>query len=374
MNSPNAALRQTPLHAWHQSHGGRLVDFAGWSMPVQYTSILDEHHATRKAAGLFDVSHMARIRFDGADRDRFLDKLLTRRVEGLAPGKVRYSLVTNEAGGILDDVLVYSLEDDDGTPFHWLVVNAGNREKILAWLNKHLADAPDVKMKDLTLETAMIAVQGPLALSVLKSVVEADLDQLAYYTATIANVLGHRALISRTGYTGEDGCEIVVAADKAVEVWQAILDRGAERGFRACGLGARDTLRLEAAMPLYGHELSEEINPLEAELEFAVNLKDREFIGSAALAAAKAQGVSRKRVGLVVEGKRPPREGYALYHNGAEVGRVTSGALSPTLQKGIAMAYLPTALATPGTELEIDLRGTRDKAVVVKMPFYQRAK
>jgi aminomethyltransferase len=371
MNSP---LKQTPLHAWHASHGGRLVDFAGWSMPVQYTSILDEHHATRKSAGLFDVSHMARIRFDGAGSDTFLDRLLTRRVEGLAPGKVRYSLMTNEAGGILDDVLVYSLEDDDGKPFHWLVVNAGNREKIVSWLAKHLASASDVTMKDVTIETAMIAVQGPIALHVLKSVVEADLDQLAYYTATVASVLGHRALVSRTGYTGEDGCELVVDAEHAASVWQNILDRGAQMGFRACGLGARDTLRLEAAMPLYGHELLESINPLEADLEFAVNLKDRQFVGSDALREAKAKGISQKRVGIEVQGKRPPREGYGIFDGATQVGQLTSGAMSPTLGKGVGMGFVPTALAAPGTDLEIDLRGTREKATVVKMPFYARAK
>jgi aminomethyltransferase len=370
MNTP---LKMTPLFAWHQSHGGRLVDFAGWSMPVQYTSILDEHHATRRSAGLFDVSHMARIRFDGAGSDKFLDRLLTRRVEGLAPGKVRYSLMTNEAGGILDDVLVYSLEDDDGKPFHWLVVNAGNREKIIAWLNKNLAIAPDVRMQDVTNETAMIAVQGPLALEVLKTVVEADLDQLSYYTATVASVLSHRCLVSRTGYTGEDGCELVVAAENATKVWQSILDKGAEMGFRACGLGARDTLRLEAAMPLYGHELLESINPLEADLEFAVNLKDRQFIGSEAISAIKAKGLSRKRVGVEIQGKRPPREGYAIFANGERIGELTSGALGPTLQKGVGMGYVPLEFATPGQALEIDLRGTREKASVVKLPFYKRA-
>ncbi len=366
-------LKNTPLHQWHQSHGGRMVDFAGWSMPVQYTSILDEHHATRRSAGLFDVSHMARIRFDGAGSDQFLDSLLTRRVEGLAPGKVRYSLMTNEAGFILDDVLVYSLEDDDGKPFHWLVVNAGNREKIIAWLQKHLAKATDVQMKDVTAETAMIAVQGPMALEVLKKVIEADLHQLSYYTATVATVLSHRALISRTGYTGEDGCELVVAAEHATTVWQTILDKGAEMGFRACGLGARDTLRLEAAMPLYGHELSEEINPLEADLEFAVNLKDRQFIGSDAIAAIKAKGLARKRVGIEVHGKRPPREGYALYAGSEAIGQLTSGVMSPTLQKGIGMGCVPLAFASPGQEIEVDLRGTREKATVVKMPFYKRS-
>lgn len=370
MNTP---LKMTPLHAWHQSHGGRMVDFAGWSMPVQYTSILEEHHATRKSAGLFDVSHMARLRFDGAGSDKFLDCLLTRRVEGLAPGKVRYSLMTNEAGGILDDVLVYSLEDDDGTPFHWLVVNAGNREKIVSWLQKHLAKSSDVQMKDVTVETAMIAVQGPMALEVLKKVIEADLHQLSYYTATVAKVLSHRALISRTGYTGEDGCELVVAAEHATTVWQTILDKGAEMGFRACGLGARDTLRLEAAMPLYGHELLESINPLEADLEFAVNLKDRQFVGSEALSSIKTKGLVRKRVGIEVQGKRPPREGYAIFANGERVGELSSGAMSPTLQKGVGMGYVPLALANPGQEIEVDLRGTREKATIVKMPFYKRA-
>ena len=365
-------LLKTPLHAWHASHGARLVDFAGWSMPVQYGSIVVEHQATRKAAALFDVSHMGRIRFDGRGAEAFLDYLLTRKVAGMGPGKIRYSLVCNESGGILDDVLLYHLHAHSGGLYYQLVVNASNREKIMAWLADQKKSHHDVQYADQTLATAMIAVQGPLALRIAEPLVGADLGGLSYYTGCETTICGHLGIVSRTGYTGEDGCELVVPAAAAVEVWERLFAEGKELGLVAAGLGARDTLRLEAAMPLYGHELSESIDPLQAGLAFAVNLQGREFIGREAIATRKDDPARPVRIGLELAGRRVPREHYAVLHAGAQVGEVTSGTFSPTLQKPIAMAYVRPTAAGAGTEVAVDIRGTAEPAQVVPLPFYRR--
>ena len=367
-----AGLLQTPLHAWHAAHGGRLVDFAGWHMPVQYKSIVEEHNATRTAAGAFDVSHMGRIRFDGPGSAAFLDRLLTRKVVGMGPGKIRYSLVCNQAGGILDDVLVYRLEAFGGGLYHMLVVNASNREKILGWLAAHKKPADDVAFTDRTVETAMIAIQGPSALRIMEPLIGADVGGLAYYTGVETTICRHAGIVSRTGYTGEDGCEIIVPAASAEEIWERIFAAGKDQGIAAVGLGARDTLRLEAAMPLYGHELSEEINPFQAGLAFAVNLEGRDFVGKKALEPKKADPQQPVRIGLELSGKRAAREHYTVHSAGAKVGEVTSGTFSPTLQKPIAMAYVPPAAAKAGTELAVDIRGTLEPAKVVPLPFYKR--
>ncbi len=366
------SLLQTSLHDWHARHSARLVDFAGWSMPVQYDSIIAEHVATRERASLFDVSHMGRFRFDGEQAASFLDRLLTRRVTQLKPDQIRYGLITNEAGGILDDILVYHLMDHDGRPFHALVVNAGNREKIAAWVQTLLADFPSVTFTDQTLETAMISVQGPRAISIVAPLVDFDLSALPYYHGRVAHFAGQPAVVSRTGYTGEDGCELVVGAEIAESVWQRLMEAGMGQGLTAAGLGARDTLRLEAAMPLYGHELSESINPYQAGLGFAVQLKDRDFIGRAALVELRNNQVLPVRVGLQMDGKRVPREDYAVLSHGQPIGRVTSGTFSPTLQRPLAMAYLEPAFAQPGSMVEIDLRGQSHPAKVVELPFYIR--
>jgi aminomethyltransferase len=380
------SLLLTPLADWHSAHGGRMVDFAGWSMPVQYGSIVEEHQATRRAAGVFDVSHMGRLRLDGDGAAPFLDRLLTRKVIGLGPGKIRYSLVCNESGGILDDVLVYHLRQHSGGLYHLLVVNASNREKILAWLQKHLSSSEDVRIADRTRETAMIAVQGPAALATVEPIVGADLGGMGYYTGAETTVCGHAGIASRTGYTGEDGCELIVPAEAAQEVWDKVLSHGQAVGVRPAGLAARDTLRLEAAMPLYGHELTETINPFMAGLGFAVNLEGREFVGRSALLAAKQDKGQLVRVGLELAGKRAAREHYAVVpregkapaepRNATEgvpytpVGHVTSGTFSPTLQRPIAMAYVPPQYSAVGTELAVDIRGTVEPARVVKLPFY----
>ncbi|MEL7498801.1 MAG: glycine cleavage system aminomethyltransferase GcvT [Planctomycetota bacterium] len=370
MNS-TATLLKTPLHDWHESHQGRMVDFAGWSMPVQYTSIIDEHHQTRKAIGLFDVSHMGRLYFSGNDVDQFLDRLTTRRIAGVDCGRIRYSLMTNEQGGILDDVLVYHLPDAAGNPFHMMVVNASNREKIVSWIQSHL-DGTDVQMEDRTTTTAMIAVQGPKANHEVAKLADVDPATLAYYTGTTTNVAGVNAILSRTGYTGEDGCEIICEGHDAVKVWQAIIDAATPLNGGACGLASRDTLRLEAGMPLYGHELSEAINPAQADLKFAIQMKNREFVGKQAILDARKDESLRVRVGLELEGRRPAREECSVLHDEKPVGVVTSGTFAPTLQKSLSMAYVDRAVAEAGTPVTIDIRGKSHPAKVVALPFYQR--
>jgi aminomethyltransferase len=377
MTAAAPTLARTPLYSWHAAHGARLVDFSGWEMPVQYSAIVAEHRATRTAAALFDVSHMGRLRFAGPGAEAFLDRLLTRKVVGLRPAKVRYSLVCNEAGGILDDVLVYHLPDTDADPVYWLVVNAGNRAKIVAWIEQHADLAAGTTWEDRTLATAMIALQGPLALEILLDATGFDARSMPYYSAVHAPISSDQAIVSRTGYTGEDGCELVVPAAAAEEVWQRLYDMGRPRGLEAAGLGARDTLRLEAAMPLYGHELSESIDPYQAGLGFAVDLQGRDFIGRQALEELSTRPPAKIRVGLSLAGRRVPREQCPVVeatNTSQVVGEVTSGTFSPTLLQPIAMAYVEPDRAAMDTQLAIDIRGKAELAAVVKLPFYKRSK
>ena len=348
-----------------------MVDFAGWSMPVMYSSIVSEHQACRTAAAAFDVSHMGRLRFDGPGAASFLDRILTRRVANLAVGKIRYSLVCNEEGGILDDVLVYHLEKPSGTRYHLLVVNASNRAKIVDWLGKQLQPDDQVEISDRTVDTAMIAVQGPRALELVQPLFDTDPATLGYYTGVVTRSRGRVCIVSRTGYTGEDGCELIVRAEDASDIWNNVMRAGRDLGIMAAGLGARDTLRLEAAMPLYGHELSESIHPFQAGLQFAVHLKDRQFVGRDALQALRDQSAPC-RVGLQLDGRRAAREDYTVWMQDRQVGTVTSGTFSPTLQRPIAMAYVDASVATLGTQLEVDIRGRRAAAEVVALPFYKR--
>jgi aminomethyltransferase len=356
-----ASSLHTPLSDWHQEHGGRMVDFAGWNMPVQYSSIVDEHVATRNAIGMFDISHMGR-----------LHRLVTRRIVGLKPGGIRYGLVTNAQGGILDDVLVYHLQRKDGHSQYMMVVNASNREKILGWIDQQLPEGDQVTVIDRTMDTAMIAVQGPKAIELLGPLVEADVAAMKYYTGAFSTVCGVDAAVSRTGYTGEDGCELIVPGGTAVKLWLALLKHGREFGILPAGLGARDTLRLEAGMPLYGHELSEQLNPIQAGLGFAVQVKDRDFNGRDAMVAAKADSTQPRRVGLKLAGRRAAREHYAVLHGDQNVGEVTSGTFSPTLGYPIAMAYVAPECTEVGTSLTVDIRGRATPAEVVALPFYTR--
>jgi aminomethyltransferase len=355
---------RTVLYDWHVAHGARMVDFAGWDMPVQYTSIIDEHNAVRTAAGLFDISHMGRLSFGGPDALALIQRVWTNNAATLKDGQVRYGLVCNDQGGIRDDVLVYKW------PYGYaMVVNASNREKIVGWLNDSKGDL-NVQIMDQTAGTCMVAVQGPRALELVKGLTDADAGQLGYYFATPTRCMGQQAVLSRTGYTGEDGVEIMLGAKFGLPLWEEL----AKRGAKPCGLGARDTLRLEAGMPLYGHELNENIDPLQAGLAWAVKLDKGDFRGRDALARRKDDTAARRRVGLELQGKRIAREGAALKKDGKDVGAVTSGTFSPTLGKSIAMAYVDPALTSVGTNLIVDIRGKEEPAAVVPLPFYRRPK
>ncbi len=367
------ALLHTPLYEWHAAHGARLVDFAGWAMPVQYRSVVEEHHATRRNAGLFDVSHMGRLRFEGAGAAALLDGLVSRRVLDQPPGQVRYALITNERGGVIDDVLVYHLSNAAGGSYYVMVVNAANREKVLRWLEVRTAGRRDVHTLDVSDAWAMLAVQGPRACELLQPCLpELDLAGLRFYRAveTVFDLSGERAagVVSRTGYTGEDGCELMLGAAAAVRAWELLVAAGAA----PAGLGARDTLRLEAGMPLYGHELSEDIDPFQAGLDFAVDLEGREFTGRAALIERRNSPRLPRRIGLELAGRRAARQGDAVCHGTERVGEVSSGSFSPTLGRPIAMAYVAPHETTEGRALEIDVRGRREPAVVVRLPFYRR--
>jgi aminomethyltransferase len=357
------ALR-TPLYDWHASHGGRMVEFGGWDMPVQYGSIVEEHHTVRTAAGLFDISHMGRLSFAGPDALALLQGVYTNNAATMKDGQVRYGLICNERGGIRDDVLVYRW------PYGWaMVVNASNRDKIVAWLHQH-ANGRAVEITDQTRTTCMLAVQGPLALALCRGVTDADAEQLAYYHATPACYRGKDCVVSRTGYTGEDGIEIMASATQAVELWEELVRRGA----KPCGLGARDTLRLEAAMPLYGHELSEDIDPFQAGLPWAVKLDKGDFLGRDALRRRREDASLPRRVGLELAGRRAAREGSSVLCDGRTIGRVTSGTVTPTLNKAIAMAYVDPAFTTAGTICIVDVRGKTEEARVVSLPFYRRSR
>jgi len=352
---------RTPLYDQHVALGARIVDFHGWQMPIQYTSIVEEHQAVRTAAGLFDVSHMGRFRIKGRDRKTFLDRLLTVPVSRMAHGRCRYTFLLNRSGGVMDDLLV--LEDSEQDE-NWLVVNAGNRTKDLDWLRKH-TEGTDASVEDLSHETALLALQGPGSIDILRQALNVDGSSLAYYT--FETLGGWR--VSRTGYTGEDGFEIFCPIARAGEVWTRFLRAGAT----PVGLGARDTLRTEAGMPLYGNELDENTTPLEAGLDFAVVFdKGREFFGRSALRRQRKDGLERMLVGLDLEGKRAARHGYELYREKECIGTVTSGTHSPTAHRPIALGYVEVRYAGPGTELTVDIRGTRERVTVAPLPFYRR--
>jgi aminomethyltransferase len=339
-----------------------MVDFAGWDMPVQYTSIAQEHQAVRKGAGIFDISHMGRFSFLHKGALPLVQRIFTNNAATMKPGQVRYGLVCNERGGILDDILVYSSEQTFG-----MVVNASNREKIFNWIGNHQTSRA-IPIYDTTLETCMIAVQGPKALDVVRGLTSADAGTLAYYFSMRTTYQGKPCELSRTGYTGEDGVELIVARDQGPALWNELQSRGAV----PCGLGARDTLRLEAAMPLYGHELSEEIDPLQAGLAWAVKFDKGDFIGREALLKRKEDKNRPVRVGLELEGKRIAREHAAVLAKGDKIGVVSSGTFAPTIEKAIAMAYVAPAHATPGAGCEVDIRGKTSPAKVVGLPFYDR--
>jgi aminomethyltransferase len=358
----------------HTELGASFTDFAGWQMPVRYTSDLAEHAAVRTAAGIFDLSHMAEILVYGAQAGEFLDAALAGRLSAIDLLQAKYSLLLTESGGILDDVVVYRVGD---TTF-LVVANAGNREAAFQALRTR-ATGFDVTVDDQSDDYALIAVQGPTSRAILEatagiSELSVPLDELKYYRATDAFFEGVPMVVARTGYTGEDGFELYLRADAAVQLWRALSDAGQSHGLVPAGLASRDTLRLEAGMPLYAHELNTETFPAQAGLGRVVALsKDGNFVGRAAVEAGP-DADARVLVGLVSEGKRAGRAGYPLISGDTEVGIVTSGALSPTLGHPIMMAYVDPAVSTPGTEIAVDVRGTRIPATVTTLPFYRREK
>lgn len=354
--------RQTALHRLHGALGGRMIGFHGWSLPVAYgAGILAEHRCVRETAGCFDLGHMGRLRLEGPGAPAFLQRRVTRNVGAIPVGRYRYALICNEQGGVEDDVLIGR---EGPTAFH-IVVNAANLKKILDLWTHSPADV--VHLDNLSDAQAMIAVQGPQAMTVLQGLglAVADLPTWGFRDLSWG---GRPLRLSRTGYTGEDGCECFLEPEQAAPFWQALL----AAGVKPCGLGARDTLRLEAGMPLYGHELDERHSPLAAGLDFAVDL-GLEFIGAPALRQERAAGGSREVLaGLQLTGTRPAREGHPVLHDGTVVGRITSGTHSPTLNHPIAMAWIPPGLRIPGTVLSVDIRGQASAAQVVCLPFYQR--
>jgi len=371
----SATLLETPLAGWHEAHGGRMVDFAGWKMPVQYASIVDEHLATRRAAGMFDVSHMGRLAIAGPRSIEWLESLLTRKVAGIDVGRCRYTLVTND-DAILDDALVTREADAaDGTPRLSMVVNASNRQRVVAWMQSRLP-AGGVTLADDTHRTAMIAVQGPRAVEIVSGLCHpadaARITALKNYTATAVAVAGHPAAVSRTGYTGEDGVEVIVPAAAAVSVWEAVHAAGQPVGLLACGLGARDTLRLEAGMPLYGHELREDSDPFAIGLGLAMSLDGRSFPGVRRFAAMRAEPSPQVRVGLVLESKRSAREGHPVCLGDRRVGTVTSGSFAPSIGTAVAMALMDRDAAATGAAVDVVIRDARQAARIVPLPFYRR--
>jgi aminomethyltransferase len=378
--SPEAgeAPRRTPLYECHRELGARMVDFAGWEMPVQYTGVIEEHRAVRGAAGLFDVSHMGEVRVRGAGAERFLQRLTPNDVAQLVPGRAHYSGLLTDRGTYVDDLLIYRLAADD----FLVVVNASNAARDLPWIREHGPDpeggestAPaDVEIADESDRFALLALQGPQALAILEPLASPGVAGLRYYGFLRGEVAGVPAILSRTGYTGEDGFELYLEPEGAPEVWRRLLAAGAPHGLLPAGLGARDTLRLEAAMALYGHEIDERTTPLEAGLSWVVKLGKGDFLGRAALLEQSEQGVRRTLVGFAVEGRGIARQGHGVLSGGEAVGEITSGTWSPTLEKAIGMAYVPPALAAPGTPLELDVRGRKLPAAVVELPFYRRKK
>lgn len=393
MTDTPAPPRSSPLHDRHEALGASFTDFGGWNMPVRYTSDLAEHHAVRTAAGLFDISHMAEFWVQGGRAADFLDFVLAGRISTMRIGKAKYSLVLADDGGIVDDVIVYRTGED----YFLVIANAGNRDAVAAafdgaratWSSAQaFLDGPlegadyavtsggaIPRVEDVTDQLALIALQGPEALGILSStpgveITGTALDELGYYAWTDGTFQGASLFVARTGYTGEDGYELLIPTAQAVALWDAALAAGADRGLVPCGLAARDTLRLEAGMPLYGHELSRDIVPAQAGLGRVVAVDKEAFVGKDGVASSPAD--APVLVGLVSEGRRAGRAGYSVLRGDDTVGEITSGALSPTLGHPVAIAFVAPSASEPGTELTIDVRGTRIPATVTALPFYRR--
>ncbi len=357
--------KRTRLYDWHVQAGARMVAFAGWEMPVQYpTGPIEEHQRVRTAAGLFDIDHMGQFRIGGPDAERFLQFVQTWDIRQTDVYQAHYAILCYQDGGVVDDVFLYHLPD------HWLmVVNAANREKDLAWLQAHVGRM-DVDLRDISDETYMVALQGPKAQTILQRVTDVDLTKVAFHTVAEGNVAGVPTLIGATGYTGEYGYELFYPADQAERVWTALLEAGEPDGLVPCGLAARDSLRAEACMPLYGHEIHAEIDPISAGLRFAVRFDKGEFLGRDALLKVRLEGPTRRLIAFEMVDRGVPRQGYEVLVDGVTVGEVTTGLYSPTTDRYVGMAYVPTEHAAVGTPLAILIRGKPRAARVVRRPFY----
>jgi len=360
--------KKTPLYETHLEHGGKIVEFGGWLLPVQYSGILEEHRAVREKAGLFDVSHMGEVLVKGTDALAFLQNLVTNDVSRLTQHKIQYTPMCYKDGGIVDDLLIYKQDEEE----YLVVINAANIEKDWQWMQENKGTF-QVELTNVSAKTAQLALQGPLAQSILSHLTDTNLEELAYYWF-LPNVIvaGKETLISRTGYTGEDGFEIYCQAEDAAELWAAIMAAGKPYGLLPVGLGCRDTLRFEACLPLYGHELSKDISPLEAGIGMFVKLDKGEFNGQAALAEQKKNGVKRKIVGFVVTGRGIARAEYPVMAEGRRIGTVTTGTYAPTLEKNIGLALVETEFAKVGQEFAIEIRGKNVAAQVIPKPFYKR--
>jgi len=367
-----SALKKTVLHSLYAKYGAKTIDFGGWDLPVQFSGIGQEHEAVRTAAGLFDVSHMGEFRLSGKGSLDFLQRVMTNDVARLEDGQVMYTFMCYPDGGVVDDLLIYKLQDEE----YMLVVNAANIDKDIEWLQKHI-EGDSFQLRDESETTGLLALQGPLAQRILAKLTDAPWADLGAYRFWREVSIGGltAAVVSRTGYTGEDGFEIYAGNDTIATLWELLLEAGAEDGLVAAGLGARDTLRFEARLPLYGQELSASISPIEAGLSMFVKIdKGVDFIGREALAKQRADGTSRKLVGIEMVDRGIPRTHYPVYssESGDRIGEVTTGTQSPTYKTNVGLALVKTDYATIGTELWVEIRGKRLKAKVVKTPFYRK--
>jgi aminomethyltransferase len=370
MTAAHSELLRTPLHAIHRALGAKMVDFGGWEMPVEYTGIVEEHRAVRERVGLFDVSHMGEIEISGPQALDLVQQVTTNDASKLTEGRAQYSGLLYEHGGFVDDIIVHKVGDHD----YFVCVNASNQDKDFFHILQHAQkNRLDAMVADMGSEYAQLAIQGPKATAVLQKLTANNLAPVRRYHFVDGAVSGAPARIARTGYTGEDGWEIYVAPTEAERLWKEILATGAEFGIVPCGLGARNTLRMEASMALYGHEIDASISPWEAGLEWIVKLEKGDFVGRDALMKQKERGITRRLMGFEVTGRGIARDGYEVYVNGAGAGWVTSGGPAPTLNKNIGMCYLPVNCAEPGRVIDVMVRGRAVEAVTVPMPFYKRA-
>jgi aminomethyltransferase len=365
-------MKHTPLIEQHRAHGAKLVDFAGWEMPIQYASVVNEYQTVRSSAGLFDVSHMGRLIASGEGSLAFLQRMTTNDVSALSPGQAQYSMVCNDQGGIKDDIFVYRTRNTE----YLLCVNASNREKILQWLSEHLTAEDRCVIEDRTEALAQIAIQGPASRDILTAAGVEDLAGLKMHHCRDIRLTGINCFIARTGYSGELGYELNIPAGQAVQVWRYLLCEGAGKGLKPAALGARDLLRLEMAFLLYGNDIGEDTTPIEAGAAWTVNFEKGEFVGRQALSRQRLEGPSRRLAAFELVEKSVPRHGYRIVDPASSrpIGEVTSGNLSPLLHKGIGLGYVPPALAEPGTAIAIEIRGKVLPAVTVKPPFYRKPK